>query len=119
MFLLYAAGMGLIVGSVALAVALARMSLVHRLRRAAPVVGRVGGLLMLLAGAYVAYYGWYSLRVFAGRATRDPIVDGAAAVQQRLSGWLDTAGVAAVAVVFGVLLVVVATVATMRRRIRG
>jgi cytochrome c biogenesis protein CcdA len=118
LFLVYAMGMGLVVGSVALAVALARMSLVRWLRRAAPVISRLGGLLMLLAGAYVAYYGWYSLRVFAGRVTRDPIVDGVATVQQRVSDWLDAAGAVSLAVVFGILLIGVVATAAVRRRVR-
>ncbi|MQA25562.1 MAG: cytochrome c biogenesis protein CcdA, partial [Micromonosporaceae bacterium] len=45
LFLAYAVGMGLVVGSVALAVALARMSLLGRIRQALPYVMRVGGLL--------------------------------------------------------------------------
>jgi len=58
LFLAYAAGMGLVVGTTAVALALANASLVRRLRRLAPLVARAGGLLMALAGGYVAYYGW-------------------------------------------------------------
>jgi cytochrome c-type biogenesis protein len=107
----YAVGVGLFVGGVALVVALARMWLVRRLRR-------VGGLVMLLAGAYVAYHGWHTLRVLDGRAARDPIVDIVTAAQNPVSGWLDMAGVTSVAAVFGVLLVGVPTVAALRRGTR-
>lgn len=105
LFLAYAAGMGLTVGTVALAVALARMSLVTQVRRAAPAIARAGGALLVLAGGYVAYYGWYSLRVFSGDVTHDPVVDGLGALQQRASGWLDGAGTAVVAATFAGLLV--------------
>ena len=54
LFLAYAA----VVGTTAVALALANASLVRRLRRLAPLVARAGGLLMALAGGYVAYYGW-------------------------------------------------------------
>ncbi len=104
LFVAYAVGMGLVVGSVALAVALARMSLLDRVKRILPYVMRVGGLLLVLAGAYVTYYGWYELRVFAGDLTEDPVI----AVGDRLQSWaagtLDAIGVWPIAMVFGVLL---------------
>src|SRR5439155_72880 len=93
--------------------ALARMSLVARLRRAGPVLVRIGGLLLAVAGGYVAYYGWYSLRVFGGRAVHDPVVDAVSRVQERLTDRLDTV---TVAVAFAVLLAVAATAAVAHRR---
>src|SRR3712207_6336151 len=72
LFVAYALGMGLTVGVAAVAVALARSSLVSRLQRAGQWVPRVAGSLMIGVGAYVAYYGWWELRVLAGGATHDP-----------------------------------------------
>src|SRR5262249_58784829 len=54
LFLAYAGGMGLAVAAAALAVALAHDTLIRRLRRAAPVIARAGGLLLLAAGGYGA-----------------------------------------------------------------
>ncbi len=54
LFLLYAAGMGLVVGTAALAVALAQQSLVRGARRLGRVVPTAGDVLLLLVGAYVA-----------------------------------------------------------------
>jgi hypothetical protein len=120
LFLAYAAGMALLVGSVALAVALARASFVHRLRRAAPALIRVGGAVLALAGAYVAWYGWYELRVFAGGSASDPVVDAAARVQSAVVTALDAAGPAVVAGVFLALLAVaVAVVLLIRGRAPG
>ena len=116
LFVVYAAGMALVVGTVSLAVALANASVVRRLRRAGAVVGRAGGVLMVLGGAYVAWYGGYELRVFAGRDGDDPVVDAAAQAQAGLSSavaWLGPAGVAAIA---AVLLAATLTVLTVRRR---
>lgn len=84
LFLAYAAGMGLVVGTVAVAVALAQAGLVAGLRRTGRWVPRVSGLLLLLAGAYVAYYGWWELRVAAGRGLDDPVIDAAAQLQRAM-----------------------------------
>ena len=119
LFFTYAVGMGLTVAVAALAVALARGVLVARLRRAAPFISRLGGLLLLLAGGYVAYYGWWEVRVLDGGVTTDPIMDGAGGLQRWLSDGLDRVGVAGVAAVFTVLLAAAATAWTMARRRRS
>ena len=62
----HAVGMGLLVGIAAVAVALARRGLVTGLRRTGRWVPRVTGLLLLIVGAYVAWYGAWELRVLAG-----------------------------------------------------
>jgi cytochrome c biogenesis protein CcdA len=115
LFLAYAAGMSLVVGTVALAVALARTSLIHRLRRTAPLVSRAAGGLLLLAGGYVAWYGWYELRVFRDGDTTDPIVDAATRLQGTAANLLDQAGPAVAAAAFGLLLAATLTVQLLRR----
>ena len=57
LYVAYGLGMGLLVGLAAVAVALARRGLVTKLRRTGRWVPRVGGALLLVAGAYVAWYG--------------------------------------------------------------
>jgi uncharacterized protein (DUF427 family) len=84
LFLAYAAGMGLVVGAAAVAVALARGGLIRRLRRIGPVLPRLGGLLLLVAGGYVAWYGAWELRVLHGQATADPVVEAAGHLQRWL-----------------------------------
>ncbi|MZE80399.1 cytochrome c biogenesis protein CcdA, partial [Streptomyces sp. SID5475] len=73
-----------------------------------------GGLL-LLAGAYVAYYGWYEIRVLDGGPVADPVVDGAGAVQRLLAGALAEIGVPVVAAVFAGLLAAVLLLRRARR----
>jgi len=85
-FVFYALGMGLVVTALTVGVALARAGLVGRLRSALPYVSRVSGGLLVLAGAYVAWYGWFEVRVLAGGDGRDPIVDRALGVQ----AWLQS-----------------------------
>ena len=69
-YLAYAAGFALIVGTLAVAAAFACSALATRLRRLLPVVNRIGGALVILVGVYVAYYGSYELRLFTAR--REP-----------------------------------------------
>lgn len=60
---LYAAGMGLVITALTVAIALARDSVVRVMRSGMRYVNRVAGVLMVLMGAYVAWYGIFSLRV--------------------------------------------------------
>ena len=92
LFLLYAAGMGLVVGTAALAVALAQQSLVRGARRLGRLVPTAGGVLLLLVGAYVAYYGWWEIRVLGGAPTEDKVIEAAAAVQQWLANTATSIG---------------------------
>lgn len=118
LFLSYGVGMALLIGSVALAVALARVSLVHRLRRAAPALARLGGGVLAVAGAYVAWYGWYELRVFAGGSAADPVVTAAGRVQSTIASWVSARGPATVAGVFAGLLVITTATALLSSRLR-
>ena len=109
LFLAYAAGMGLVVGAAAVAVALARRGVLDRVRRAGSVLPRVAGALLLVAGAYVAWYGAWELRVLHAGAGSDPVVESAARVQQWLAssvawlGWPVFAGTLAVLLVLGLV----------------
>lgn len=103
LFAAYAAGMGLVVSVAAVAVALARASVVGRLRRAGRLAPRIGGGLALLAGLYVAYYGWYELRTYAGSDTADPIVDAAGGLQRLLANTVAAAGPLVAVVSLGLL----------------
>jgi hypothetical protein len=46
-------------------------------------MNRIAGGLLVVAGAYVAYYGWYEIRVLNG-ATGDPIIDRGIEIQRWL-----------------------------------
>ena len=83
LFAAYAAGMGLTVGVVATAVALAREGLMTAMRRAGGIVPRLGGLVLAAAGSYVAWYGAWELRVLHGGAGADPVVSAATEVPHR------------------------------------
>ena len=78
--------MGLLVGVAAVAVALARRGLVQGMRRSGRWVPRATGVLLLVVGSYVAWYGAWELRVLAGADADDPVIEAAARVQAWLSG---------------------------------
>ncbi|MBW1596407.1 cytochrome c biogenesis CcdA family protein [Streptomyces sp. JJ38] len=115
-FLAYAAGMGVVVGALTLAVALSRQALIARVRGALPYVTRASGVLLLLAGAYVAYYGWYELRVLSGEAADDPVVTTATRWQGEITRWLNDLGFWPVAGAAAVLLAALAAVGSVHRR---
>ncbi|MDG4805551.1 cytochrome c biogenesis protein CcdA [Micromonospora sp. WMMD1120] len=102
----YALGMGLVVAVAALGVALVRDGLVARLRVAGAVVPRLSGLVLLLSGGYVAWYGWYEIRLAAGRrdAFDDPVIRAASRLQHGLADALDAIGPTALPVALAALL---------------
>lgn len=105
LFAAYAAGMGVIVGAAALSVALTRTARVGRLRRLGAVASRLGGGLLLLVGAYVAYYGWYEIRVLRGGALNDPVIGAGESVQRWLADGIDRSGASGMTAVVASLLV--------------
>ncbi len=116
LFAAYAAGMGLIVGAAALALALARTAAVAQLRRLGRVATRLGGGLLLIAGTYVAYYGWYELRVFRGTTVRDPVIDAAGRLQTWIAAGVDRIGGSALAAIFVGLLILAGILIRRQRR---
>ncbi|MGW6929556.1 cytochrome c biogenesis CcdA family protein [Lentzea sp. NPDC054927] len=80
-FLAYALGMGLVVT----ALAVAGSVLAPQIRKLLPHVGRIGGVVLVMVGAYVTYYGIYELRLFlAGGSAIDPVVQAAGRFQNTL-----------------------------------
>jgi hypothetical protein len=109
--------MGIVVLTLALAVAAARTSMVRGMRRAGAMISRASGALLVVAGAYVAWYGWFEIRVLAGSATADPVVSGAVRVQAAVSRWVASLGPAGLlAVGAAAVAVVLAGRARARRR---
>jgi cytochrome c-type biogenesis protein len=71
-FVAYGLGMALVLMALTLAIALARQGLVRALRRLVPHVNRIAGGLLVVAGGYVAYFGWYENERLNGRAAGGP-----------------------------------------------
>ncbi|MGH3979458.1 MAG: cytochrome c biogenesis CcdA family protein [Pseudonocardiaceae bacterium] len=118
-FLAYALGMGTVVLVLALAVAAARTSLVTSMRRAGAAISRGSGALLVVAGAYVAWYGWFEIRVLAGSATSDPVISAAVGVQATISRWVAGLGAGGLlAVAAGLAAVLAAAILVRRARTR-
>ncbi|GAA0470889.1 hypothetical protein Ade02nite_34140 [Paractinoplanes deccanensis] len=110
-FIAYGLGMGLVVGLLAMLVAFARDTAVRRTRAVLPHIRRISGAFLLLAGVYVAYYGWYELRLIAGDTAGDPIVGTVTEIQGQITTWLDAIGIWWIAVAFALT---AATALTLR-----
>jgi cytochrome c biogenesis protein CcdA len=75
-FVAYGLGMGLLLMALTVSLALARQGLLIKLRRALPYVTRVSGVIMVVMGLYLAWYGVYEVRlVIQGDqdATKGPV----------------------------------------------
>ena len=84
-----------------------------------PYVSRLSGVMLVVVGLYVAYYGWFEIRVYStAGGLKDPVIAAAARIQTVLAGWVYANGpwpwAAGVAVIVAV--VVTATALTRCRR---
>lgn len=87
-FVMYGLGMGALVTLLTITVGLARTGLLRVLRRSLPYVGRLSGVLIIGAGAIVAYYGWAETRQLAldsrGTGFAVTLSDAQSSVQRRI-----------------------------------
>ena len=113
-FLVYALGMGAVLMVLTLAVAFARHSLVSAMRRALPLVSRASGALLAVAGAYVAYYGWYEIATNRGVDAPSGPVAFVTGVSGDVSTWVQDAGAVRVGLVAAAVVVLVLIVAVRR-----
>lgn len=97
----YAAGMGLVLMTLTVALGLARHSLVGRMRKALPYVNRAAGALVLTAGAYVAYYGYFDVQTLRGGAVNTGPVNAVSNVSSAVSNWIEAIGPGIVAGALG------------------
>ena len=75
-FVAYGLGMALLLMVLTVSLALARQGVLVRLRKALPYFTRVAGVIMVIAGAYLAWYGVYEIRLIQRGeqdATRGPV----------------------------------------------
>lgn len=114
-FIAYALGMALVLMALTLAISLARQGLVRNLRRVLPYINKISGVLLILAGLYLTYYGWYEIQVLNNGT--DP--GGPAGMVFRwnsdLSNWVNRTGATRIGIVLGGALLVAVLVATAWR----
>lgn len=114
----YAVGMGAVLSVLALVAALLGIRAAARLRSVLPYVGRLSGAFLLLAGAYVAWYGWVEYRAFQGEPVRGGPVAWVTAASAAVSRVLAELGPALVVGGAAALLVVAAVLTAVRRQRR-
>ncbi len=106
MYVLFALGMGLVLTVLTVALALARVSIVHRLRSILPVVNRVSGALLVVAGAYFTWYGIYELRIRDDPGTEAGPVDTVTGWSSDISTWIQDVGAERLGLVLGIVVCV-------------
>ena len=113
-FLAYGLGMGLVLMVLTLAIAVARQSLVRHVRRVLPHVNRFSGGLLVLAGTYVVYYGWFELRVYEGDISAGGVAQWMFDLSGRMSNWVGSVGPTRVGLVLA-LVIAFAVLVTLAR----
>ncbi len=118
-YLTFSLGMGLVLMVLTLAAALAQQTVARSMKRALPYVNRVSGLFLIVAGAYVAFYGYWSYRI----QTDDAIAGGPVLWVERwsasISSWLlELSTATIVTTVIAVAAVVLGAVTWSRRTSR-
>jgi cytochrome c biogenesis protein CcdA len=89
----YIAGITLVVGVLAIAIALASSTIIDRMRRIMPFINRISGALLVLFGLYVGYYGLYEVRIFAANGNpNDRVIAAAGRLQGALASWVNQHG---------------------------
>lgn len=96
-FLVFGVGFGAIMVTLTIALAFAQQSIVHTVRRVLPYVNRIAGALLVLAGAYVAWYGWIEIRDDPNDATVSRVTEWSSNVARWLQDNRDVIVVLAVA----------------------
>lgn len=113
----YALGMGVVILVIAAASALTRPRPIAQLRRLSRYAGLLGGILMILSGAYAMWYGRWELAVYNGDLDDDRIVNAGENLRIDVVRFIEQAG--ALRLTTTVLAVVTAAIVVLRIRRHG
>lgn len=114
-FVVYALGMGAALAVLTVAVALARTGVVTAFRRVLPHVQVISGILMVLAGIFVAYYAWIEVQELNGEGSSG-LVSWTRDLQSSVQSWIEGVGAARLAVGCALLVAVGAAVGGLLAR---
>jgi cytochrome c biogenesis protein CcdA len=115
-FAAYGLGFTVMLVGLTITVALARRSLVTGLRRMLPYVQRISGGILLVAGAYVAWYGWYERNRLGDE---DPFVDRVTGWSADVSAWVQDRGGTTVGLVLAIVIAIAALYVGARAKSRA
>lgn len=108
-FVAYGLGMGTTLAVLTIAVALAKAGLVARFRSLLPKMNAISGVLLILAGAFVAYYAYVEIQELSGNGSSG-LVSRVREIQSSLQRWAEQMGavrllVAALVIIGGALVI--------------
>lgn len=115
-FVAYGLGMALLLMTLTVTLAMARQGLLLKLRRAMPYVTKISGVIMVLVGLYLAWYGVYEIRLVRNgdqNATRGP-VGAVTGWSSDVSNWLNGFDALQMALVLGLVVCGVVLVVLLR-----
>jgi cytochrome c biogenesis protein CcdA len=111
-FIAFALGMGAAVTVIAVATALTGSQVSVWMRSKSEVISRVTGSLVILAGLYVAWFGWFEWRVNSGAQVDDPIIGAVTNAQSWVVNTLSSHSGVVISLAF--LVVVVGSLTAVR-----
>ena len=114
-FIAYALGMGLVLIALTLAIALARQGVVKKMRGVLPYINRISGVLLVTAGVYVTYYGWYELRVLNGNISGGGIAGWMFNLNGRITQWINEVGPTRIGLILGLVIALVVFIALLSK----
>jgi cytochrome c-type biogenesis protein len=117
-FVMYAIGMGLVLSAVTVALALAKGGFVRHLRSAQPYINKVSGGLLVVAGAYLAYYGYWEVRVLDDPTNPPPSgpVDLVTGWSDAIRSWVTSVGAERLGIALAAAIAVVVVLAVGLRK---
>ena len=113
-FVAYGLGMGMTLGILTMAVALARTGVVTAFRRILPHMQAISGVLLVLVGLFVGYYAWVEIREL-GSGASSPVVDWTRDVQSWLQNWVEDVGGGRLAAAAAIIIGAAVAIALVRR----
>ncbi len=115
-YLAYALGMAVVMMTLTVAIAGARVSLVRGLRRVMPYVSRVAGALVVVAGLYIGWYGILELRNLHGTSTVSGgrPVDTVTGWSGSIANWVDGIGAVRLGLVLGLIVALALFISLLR-----
>ncbi len=117
-FVAYGLGMGATLAVLTIAVALAKQGLVARFRKLLPHMHTISGVLLILAGLFVAYYAWVEVQELNGTGS-SAVVDWVRDIQSALQRWAEDLGAARLALAALVIIGGAVAISVILRRHRS
>jgi len=91
-FVAYGLGMGAVIMTLTIALAMAKSSIANNMRKILPWVNRISGVLLVLSGIYLVVYGWWEVQVLRGNITENALVSFFENMQTQVNIWIDQTG---------------------------